>query len=176
MMHRGDDSTPLDPGPIRSIRPGEMSSASATRSQAILRMPIDNVSADLVLHDGERAPVMLFIHGGEDVTRVLCEPRPFVPVVRGGRVCMVARAAIACLVVPAHHAGAREGDLPCEHQQVAVKLRSGALIEGEVRWVPEVKRRRVSDYLNADAPYFIVHAGDLRYFVVKAHVSMVSEL
>lgn len=159
-----------------------MSSAAVTRSQAILCLPVESVNAELVLHDGERAAVMLFVAGGEDLTR-LFSGKPFVPVVRGGRVCLVARDAIACVAVPAPAAAAAGSDasadgLPWERQRVAVKLRSGALVEGEVRWVPPpgLARRRTTDGLNLDAPYFAVHAGPTTYLVAKAHVATISEV
>lgn len=153
-----------------------------TRSQAILCLPVENVNADLVLHDGERATVMLFVAGGEDLT-ALFSGRPFVPVVRGGRVVLVARDAIACIGVPARCAAAAGADagadgLPYERQRVVVKLRSGGLVDGEVRWAPPpgVARRRTTDGLNLAAPYFAVHAGATTYLVAKAHVATVTEV
>lgn len=138
-------------------------------------MPTDAVNADLVLHDGERSTVVLFIHGGEDVPQLFSGAKRFVPVVRSGRVCLVARAAIASIAVPGQHAGIRDGDLPTVRQRVIVRLRSGGFVEGEVAWVPDSSRTRTADYLNLDAPIFTVQAGETTYFVAKEHVAMVSE-
>ena len=149
---------------------------SMTRSQMILRMPVENVNAVVVLHDGERSEVMLFIAGGEDVTRVVAEGKPFVPMVRGGRVCLIARAAIACLVVPSRLAGLSDPELPTVQQKASIKLRSGVVVEGLLEWVNETGRRRTTDYLNTETPYLIVRAGDTTHFVVKAHIAVVTEI
>jgi hypothetical protein len=151
-----------------------------SRSQILLRLPVENVNADLTLHSGERAPVMLFVHAGEDVSRVIGEGPPFVPMVRGGRVCLVARDAIACLTVELRHghryAGAPEPELPCEHQRAAVQLRSGVVLEGELRWVATTGRKRTTDHLNAPPPVLAVATAELVHFVAKAHIAMITEL
>lgn len=150
-----------------------------TRSQILLCMPVDNVTATLVLHDGARSNVMLFVPAGEDVSGVVAGGRPFVPVVRDGRVCLVARAAIASLAVASAAVavpGAPEDELPSERQRAAIQLRSGVRIEGELRWVTETGRRRTTDYLNHEAPFFVVHDGDTTHYVAKAHVATVTEL
>lgn len=153
-----------------------MSEMSMTRSQMILRMPVENVNATVILHDGERAEVMLFVAGGEDVSGVVTDPRPFVPMVKGGRVCLIARPAIAALSVASQHAGgASDDDLPMVRQKAAIKLRCGVVLEGELVWVNETGRRRTTDYLNHDTPYLVLRAGDVTYFVVKEQVAMVTE-
>ena len=147
-----------------------------TRSQAILVMPVDNITAVLTLHDGERVECMLFVPDGEDVSQVVEPGKPFVPVVRRGRVCLIARAAIACVAVSKRLAGQQcDEDMPTVTQQVQVKLRSGAVIEGELRWIPPEPRKRTSDHLNAEPPYFVVNGPETAHFVVKAHVATVAE-
>lgn len=139
-------------------------------------MPVDMVSATLVLHDGERFEAMFFVPSGEDVAKLLAAQTMFVPVVRNGRVCLVARTAIAAVGITSpvveldpDHA------LPTEEQRVQVKLRSGMILDGLVRWCsPAEGRRRTTDYLNADECCFELHA-ELTYLVVKAHVTTVQE-
>ena len=155
-----------------------MSDMSVTRSQAILVMPVENVNAMLTLHDGERAEVMLFIPAGEDVSRIVRDGEPFVPVVWRGRVCLIARATIACVAVSTRLAGKVDDfeELPCEKQKASIKLRSGSIVEGDLRWIGPRERKRTTDHLNADAPYLVVYGNETIYFVVKAHIAMVTEL
>src|SRR5262245_56913485 len=153
-----------------------MSSMNLTRSQAILFMPVENITAVLTLEDGERVECMLFVPDGEDVTQVLGTGKPFVPVVRRGRVCLISRTSIAAVAVSTRLGGKQhDEDLPFHVQKAQVKLRCGTVIEGELRWNPPEPRKRTSDYRNADTPYFVVHCAETVHFVVKAHVSTVSE-
>ncbi|MBX3160187.1 MAG: hypothetical protein KF773_29745 [Deltaproteobacteria bacterium] len=146
------------------------------RSQVILRMPVDNLVATLILHDGERAEVMLFLPGGEDLARLLDGTAQFIPMVRDGRVCLFARAAIACLEVPARPPAADDDGLPVEKQRAIVKLRSGGTVEGELRWTPMTANARTTDHLNLEAPYFEVHREERTAYVMKAHVASVTEV
>src|SRR5262245_7377362 len=111
-------------------------SLDVTRSQAILLMPVDNVTAVVTLDDGERVDCMLFIPAGEDVSRILCESKPFVPVVARGLVCLIGRSAIASVAVSKRLAGKLlDEDLKFEVQRAIGKLRSGTSIEGELCWI-----------------------------------------
>lgn len=150
------------------------------RSQVILRMPVDNVAATLILHDGERSDVLLFIAAGEDITRLMTPGDPFVPMIKHARFCLVARTAIAALGV----AGAStdpDADLdvlPVERQRARVLLRSGSVLEGELRWTAPEGERRTADYINDSEPFFVVHASDghTTYYVAKAQVALVEEI
>jgi hypothetical protein len=54
-------------------------------------------------------------------------------------------------------------------------LRSGATVEGELRWVAPPGRRRTLDYLNDGSALLVVHGtGDTSY-VAKAHIASVDE-
>jgi hypothetical protein len=145
------------------------------RSQAILRMPIDSICALLLLHDGDRSEVMLFLQPGEDVARLVCGSELFLPVVRNGRVCVVARAAIAALGIPARLARTTTEDLPVQHQSVAVTLRSGTKLDGELRWNSPTEKQKTIEFLNGDASYVVVHTEETAWFVLKSHVATVSE-
>lgn len=143
------------------------------RSQAILRMPVDMVSATVLLHDGERSDVMLFVPTGEGIVRMLRETAPFVPVVRKGRTCLVGRGALVAIAIP-KAAIDEDAALPVEEQKVLVKLRSGIELVGSLSWCP-AGQHRTKDYLNDDEIFFELHVGELTYFIVKAQVTTVQE-
>jgi hypothetical protein len=153
-----------------------MTAPSFSRSQAILRLPVDRTPATMYLHDGLRSEVELFLPLAETVLDLLTASGTFLPVMRRDRVCLVARAAIACLAV-ADDTGAEAGDtvLPVVHQLVQVHLRSGVVLEGELRWLAPQDRRRTGDHLNDGAPAFALHGGGLVHHVIKAHVALVEE-
>jgi hypothetical protein len=156
-----------------------MSDANVHRSQAILRMPVDYVDATLVLHDGERSEVIFFVPPNEGIARLISEGAAFVPVMRDAKICIVARAAIACIGVvqrAAPVADEEEGELPSESQRATVKLRSGMMLEGELRWTIVPGEQRTADHLNGPAPYFELRAADRTYFVMKSHVATVQEI
>jgi hypothetical protein len=145
------------------------------RSQAILRMPVDMVDACMILHDGDTSDVLLFVPPTEDIARMLCEGNAFLPVMREASMCLVARAAIACMKVATKLAPKLEEDFPSEQEKVKVTLRNGTVIEGIMKWIPPVARQRTADHLNSDTPIIVVHAGDEAYLIVKSHIAMVRE-
>ncbi|MDQ3369593.1 MAG: hypothetical protein M3680_29545 [Myxococcota bacterium] len=154
-----------------------MADTNLLRSQAILRMPVDYVDATLILHDGERSDVIFFVPPNEDIARVISEGNAFVPVMRNAKICLVARASIACIGVVVKAATSRdEGDLPTEQQHVTVKLCSGMMMEGELRWTSVTGGKRTADHLNSSASYFELRAADKAYYVMKAHVATVQEV
>jgi hypothetical protein len=154
----------------------EMEEPNVRRSQAILRMPVDYVDATLILDDGERSEVIFFVPPGEGIARMVAAGDAFIPVMREAKVCIVARAAIACVGVAAKIAGAPDAELPHETQRVAVKLRGGTRLEGELTWPVVEGKQRTADYLNSTSTYFVLHAGEVNYFILKAHVATVQEL
>jgi hypothetical protein len=151
-----------------------MQSVNVKRSQAILRMPIEMVDAEIILHDGDRAEVLLFIAPSEDIAWHLTQGPQFMPVGRGGVVSFVARAAIASLAVPAARAPQLEEDLPALTQKVVVKLRSGVTLTGEVRWIGQTGQR-IAEHLNTDTPYLVVYVEEATFIVVKTHIASVTE-
>jgi hypothetical protein len=154
-----------------------MESASMRRSQAILRMPVDMVDAVMILEDGDRSDVLLYIPPSEDVARFLCgDGKPFVPVMREACTCLVARSAIAAIGVSKRRAPQPIEDLPTETQKVSIKLRGGATLEGTLTWVAPFGHQRTADHLNAESPLLVLEAGDLVYFVPKTGIVMVVEL
>ena len=148
---------------------------SVTRSQPILRMPVETVDAVMLLHDGERSNVSLFIPPSEDIGRLLTEGNAFVAMLRDGAVALVARTAIASLAVAFELAPQLEEDLPSEHQRVTMKLRSGVVLEGGMRWIAPPGQQRTVDHLNADCPYVVLRVGEMGYLVIKSHIATVTE-
>lgn len=153
-----------------------MTSVNMRRSQAILRMPVEHITASMVLHDGERAEVVLFIPPTEDIAHLLGPSGPrFISMIMGSGVSMVARDAIASLAIPSVAIIALDGDLPVEIQRASVKLRSGVVLEGELRWTAPSGEQRLSDHLNTDATTLELHAPNLIHHIAKAHVARVDE-
>jgi hypothetical protein len=142
------------------------------RSQAILRMPVDYVDATLILHDGERSEVIFLLPPGEDLARVIGEGDAFIPVMRNAKICIIARAAIAAIGVPL----LVEDELPAEQQRVAVKLRSGMMLDGELRWTIVCGKQRTADHLNGDARTLELRTADKSFIIVKSHVAFVQEM
>lgn len=146
------------------------------RSQVILRMPVDNISVTLILHDGARSDAMLFVPPTEDIARLIGpQGDRFLAMFVGSELTLVARDAIACIGVPSVPRIPHEGDLPVEVQRAAVTLRSGTVLEGELRWTHVAGQARTVDYLNAEGEDIELHAGDTTFHIVKAHVAMVTE-
>lgn len=147
------------------------------RSQVILRMPVDYRDVTLILEDGERTAVILFVPAGESIERHLTGLEPFLPVMRAARILLVARASIACASVavgppPAQPA---EPEMPYEHQRAAVKLRGGTTLQGELRWPAVEGRQRTADHLNGPELHVLLYDADTIHYIAKAHVITVEE-
>ena len=140
-----------------------------------MRLPVDHVTASLILHDGDRSEVVIFVSPDEDIARILGAREPFLPMVRAGKVALVARAAIAALGLPTVPTIPQDDDLPLETQLASIRLRSGHVIEGELRWTGAAGSQRTADFLNSDERYIKVHAGNTTHYVVKHHIALVEE-
>jgi hypothetical protein len=152
-----------------------MGEANMKRSQAILRMPVDMVDAVMFLHDGDRSEVLLFVPPCEDISRLLAEGNAFLPVMREASMCFVSRSAIACLGVDPDRAPRLEQEFPAEEQKVKVTLRSGAVLEGTMRWIGFATNKRTADHLNSDGSFIVVYGATHAYIIVKSHIAMVRE-
>ena len=93
----------------------------------------------------------------------------------GGKLALVARTAIAALGLPCVPKIPKDDDLPVETQMASIRLRSGALIEGELRWTGPPGSQRTADFLNSDEQYIKVYAASTTYYVVKHHIAVVEE-
>jgi hypothetical protein len=150
--------------------------ASMRRSQVILRMPVDHVDATLILHDGDRSDAVLFVPPTEDIAHLLGPSGPrFLPMIRGAKLHLVAREAIASLGIQTIMALPQDGDLPIEVQPAMVQLTSGTQLVGELRYHATFGEARTADFLNASADSFELHVQGVVFHVVKSHVALVEE-
>ena len=153
-----------------------MANVNVHRSQAIFKLPVDYVDATLIFHDGERDDVIFLMPAGEDIATVLEGGDPFVPVMRAAKICIVARDTIATIGVPLRAPDPLEAEMPSEQQRVAIKLKSGMLLDGELRWTAVSGKRRTADHLNAEARYVELRTADKSFLISKAHIAYVQEM
>ena len=153
-----------------------MAEANVHRSQAILRMPVDYVDATMIHHDGERSEVIFLLPPGEDIARVLTEGDRFIPVMRNAKICIVARDAMAALGLPLRPLTTFEEEMPHEKQKAMIKLRSGMMLEGELRWAIEDGKQRTADFLRNDALHVELRTEDKSWFIAKTHIAYVQEM
>ena len=152
-----------------------MPPSTEQRSQPLLRLPKNQTPAMVTLHDGERAQVFLFVSPGDSVAQVLESGSAFVPMGFASGTKLVARDAIAAISVHVLHAPV-EDELPGERQAVVVRLESGAIVRGELRWVAMEGARRTLDFLNRDARHIVIHDVEHVIYVALAHVATVEEV
>lgn len=145
------------------------------RSQPLLRVPRDRTPADLVLEDGERSYVQLFVAPGERIECLLEARHTFLPVLHEGTTRFVARAAIACLSVHVLHAPAGD-ELPHERQRVTVRLRGGTVVRGELRWTAPSHSRRTLDHVNDGGAALAVYDDPYVHVVAKSAVLTIDEV
>lgn len=126
------------------------------------------------MHDGERAQVFLFVAPGDSLTHYINESSRFLPMGFASGTRLIARDAIAAFSIHVLHAPI-EDELPGERQIAVIRLRSGAVIKGELRWVAPEGQRRTLDFMNNAATYFIVYDTEHVIYVAKAHVASVEE-
>src|ERR1041384_5662242 len=127
------------------------------RSQVIFRMPVDHVVASMIAHDGKTSDVMLFLPPTEDIARVLAHGATFLPMIKGGKLCIVARDSIASMAVPELPVIPREDDLPVSKQNVIITMKSCTTVEGELRFTAPEGQQRTADHLNDDEPVLVMH-------------------
>lgn len=145
------------------------------RSQAIQRLPVNSVLAKMILYNGERSDVLLFIPPGETITQVVSPGLPFVPMIRNAQFCLVARDVIAALGVVGEEPPEDES-LPVTKQRARVGLRCGLALEGELRWISFDGHKRTSDYVNDADSFLVLHAeARTTYYVVKSQIATVEE-
>lgn len=150
-------------------------SANKSRTLNTLRIPVEHIPVTLMLFDGTSFEAVMFVPFGETILRFFDAGPRFLPVRRDDKICFVSRAELACLTVPISATAPGDGDLPVVFQDVAVKLRSGLLLEGKVRWVAPIGYQRTVDHLNAEAPYLELRTPPLTHYIAKAQIVTVDE-
>jgi hypothetical protein len=143
------------------------------RSQVIARLPVNEISATLIFHDGQRIEAVLFVPPGEHIATHFTETDPFLPVGLVGGIRLVARDTISCITVATY--AMADSDLPQRRQQVAVRLCCGTMVEGELRWVAPPDRQRTADTLNDAARHLTLHGPRVTSYIPKSHVMWVEE-
>lgn len=150
---------------------------TSDRSQPLLRIPRNQTPVTITLEDGEQASAMLFVAPGASVLRMLADAAAFVPVAfTSGTTRLVARDAIVCITVHVIHAHVEAHEELAERQKANVRLRTGQMVNGELRWMPESESRRVLDHLNDGSSHLTIHEGDRVSYVAKSHVASVEEV
>lgn len=133
------------------------------RSQAILKLPIDYVDAEMILCDGQRSSVILLLPSGSSVM----EGDAFLEVMRDASTCIVARDAIAALGLPLRPV---DEDVPQETRRVVITLRSGTRLEGELR-----RTGSMMDHLGS-ARFLELRTADTSWLISKAHLATLQEI
>jgi DNA-binding NtrC family response regulator len=153
--------------------PAEPSDGPAGPANAFM-VPVERVGATLVLSDGTRHEVVLPRGAGQSLEELLAAREPFMPVQQDGSTRIYARSALASVAV--RDDGEPEDEaLPRSRRSVRVRLHSGVVLEGELRYVVVEGRARLTDVLNEDSETFCIHAGGAVHHIAKAHVLCVEE-
>lgn len=142
-----------------------------------LRVPIQRIRAEIHT-EREHVSGTLLLPPLATVEDVFEEQSPFVPADIDGQTRLFARSSLAAIVVegdvePASAAMTTLG-VTYEVRGVAVRLRSGEVLEGTLVLSPML--RRTLDVLNQPAKSFAIHAGGKVVHVAKAHVVNVEEV
>jgi len=164
------------------------------RSQPLLRVPRDQTPVVITFDNGEREGAMLFVPPGDSIDHMLAEASQFVPVsftvgadymlagtspfVRGSvsvGMRLVARASMACITLHAIYARI-DDEHATERQRVAIRVRGGSVIKGELRWGGALGRTRTLDHINEATPYIALREGDYVTYVAKNHIISVEEI
>lgn len=141
------------------------------------RTPVQQLPVQLLLEDGRCEDATVYLPTGQAVPDLLSAVEPFVPMRIGGRVHLLARSAVAAVVVPKLEDPDNDAWLPPDTQEdVAVRLRCGARFEGQVRFSAPASRRRTIDFLNDGAASFRLYTGTDVIHIVKRHVVDLEEL
>jgi DNA-binding NtrC family response regulator len=136
-------------------------------------VPVQRIRATLILDDGSRREVALPRGQGQSIEDLFAARELFVPVNESGGTRIYARSTLACVV--AEESASEDDGLPHKHRAVRVTLRSGIVLEGELRYVAVEGRARVTDVLNEAVPSFTLYAGTTVHHIAKAHVRSIEE-
>jgi len=114
------------------------------------------------------APFAKSHSGGETVLDVMNGPEPFLPIISGGRVQLVAKSCILAMRYE-QHVEPLPGIALVEHS-VQVQLEHHAPFVVLLREERPPGKERVSDFLNDPAPYLVTLDGDTTVLIVKQHL------
>lgn len=140
-----------------------------------LRVPIQRIRAEIHTEREEVAGTLL-LPPLATVEEVFEDESAFVPADVDGQTRLLARSSIAAIVVEDDSMPGSLASVGVTYamRPVAVRLRSGGLIEGSLVLSPTL--RRTLDVLNQPAKSFVLHAAGRVFHVAKAHVVRVEEV
>jgi hypothetical protein len=142
-----------------------------------LRLPVERLPAMLLLADGTQREGTLFLGPpGQPPEQVLESNDWFLPVLVGGTIHLYARSALAALIVPEPPHRADDVALPRYPRPVRVRLRSGVVLVGTLRYTVPVAHTRTADFLNNRERSFALHGDKRIWHIAKAHVEQVEEM
>jgi hypothetical protein len=141
------------------------------------KLPVERFPAVLLLADGSRHEVQIFVASGEPPACLLESPQGFLPVADvSGRLRLFQRSALAGLrIVDAAESWSDPEAPPPRRRAVVVELQCGTRIAGELRYLSRRESSRTTDYLNEPSASFALHTDDGLYHIAKQHVAYVEE-
>jgi hypothetical protein len=144
---------------------------------ADLRVPVEKASVEVLLSDGTRHSLVVFQAPGQRLENFADAPEPFFPAHEQDRVRLFARANIVALSGERRASRLPGEDDPPETQRtVRVHVRSGEVLEGDLRFVACEGSLRPVDHLNESARSFPLFTTGRVYHIAKAHVLFVEEV
>lgn len=140
-----------------------------------LRVPIQRIRAEIHT-ERELVAGVLLLPPLATVEEVFEDDAAFVPADVEGQTRLFARSSIAAIVVEDDRLPGSLVSVGVMYamRPVAVRLRSGGVIEGSLVLSPTL--RRTLDVLNQSAKSFALHAAGRVFHVAKAHVVRVEEV
>lgn len=140
-----------------------------------LRVPIQRIRAEIHT-EREQVSGTLLLPPLTTVEEVFEEEAAFVPIDVAGQTRLLARSSIAAIVVEDDGLPGSLASVGVTYamRPVAVRLRSGGVLEGSLVLSPML--RRTLDVINQSSKSFALHAGGRVFHVAKAHVVAVEEV
>ncbi|MDP9149840.1 MAG: hypothetical protein M3O36_07890 [Myxococcota bacterium] len=139
------------------------------------RIPVRRQSATVTLATGARLlDAVLFCEVGLEVEALLESDQGFLPIGHDNHVRLVARRALAVVTTAPRH-DTDEEQLMTRRLSVAVRLRSGELLEGDLVYEPRPGGSRALDVLNGPARTLQVRSSEAVHHISKEHVEYLEE-
>lgn len=144
-----------------------------------LAVPVLRIPVMLLLDDGSRRGVTIFLSSGRTLEDFVESQEMFVPAQDGERIRLYARKSIACISVSLGDvervSTEMDAGMAFRKRHVEITTAAGSTIRGELRYIPSHEFVRTIDYLNEAEATVAVFGNDAVHYVVKAHVRSVDE-
>lgn len=146
-----------------------------------LSVPVLRLPVQLLLDNGNRRDVTVFVPSGETLEDFCASTALFIPAREGDQIRLYARQTLACLSVTTAdlaqlQAERDDSDMPLCRRQIEVAIVAGNLMRGELRYIPDHESVRTIDYLNSASLILPVFAEGIVHYVWKAHIESVLEV